>query len=57
MLMGMCEKAPVKGHHATALQSSACARSLIESLTEARADIRRAIDPAFLMRERSLRNI
>jgi hypothetical protein len=55
-LMEMCEKTPVKGHHATALQSSACAPSLIESLTEARADIRRGIDPAFLMCERSLHN-
>jgi CHAT domain-containing protein/Flp pilus assembly protein TadD len=56
LLMEMRKLEPTKGHDATALQASerARARSLIESLTEARADIRRGIDPALLGRERAL---
>ncbi len=47
---------PNRGHEATALQASerARARSLIESLTEARADIWRGVDPKLLAQERSL---
>jgi CHAT domain-containing protein/tetratricopeptide (TPR) repeat protein len=56
LLMEMHGREPARGHDATALQSSerARARSLIESLTEARADIRRGVDPKLLAQERSL---
>jgi CHAT domain-containing protein/tetratricopeptide (TPR) repeat protein len=56
LLMQMHKREPAKGHDAAALQASerARARSLIESLTEARADIRKGVDPALLMRERAL---
>ena len=56
LLMEMRKLEPTKSHDATALQASerARARSLIESLTEARADIRRGIDPALLGHERAL---
>jgi CHAT domain-containing protein/tetratricopeptide (TPR) repeat protein len=56
LLMEMRKREPTMGHDATALQANerARARSLIESLTEARADIRKGIDPALLAREREL---
>src|SRR5262249_36040244 len=47
---------PSQRHDAVALQASerARARSLLELLIEARADIRQGVDPALLERERSL---
>jgi hypothetical protein len=56
LLMEMSKREPAKNHDATALQASerARARSLIESLTEARADIRRGVDPNLLAQERTL---
>ena len=54
--MQMHSREPAKGHDAAALQASerARARSLLESLAEARADIRRGADPKLLAQERSL---
>ena len=56
LLMQMHKKRPSEGMAADALQASerARARSLLESLAEARADIRQGIDPTLLDRERSL---
>ena len=56
LLMQMHKQRPSEGMAAAALQASerARARSLVESLSEARADIRQGIDPALLERERSL---
>ena len=56
LLMRMHSQEPAKGHIAAALEASerARARSLLESLTEARADIRRGADPKLLEQERSL---
>src|SRR5262249_36670027 len=56
LLMRLDERHPSQGHDRAALQASerARARSLLEMLTEARADIRRGVDPALLERERSL---
>ena len=56
LLMQMHKKRPSEGIAADALQASerARARSLVESLAEARADIRQGIDPTLLDRERSL---
>jgi len=56
LLMEIHSLEPTRGHDAAALQASerARARSLIESLTEARADIRRGVDPKLLAQERSL---
>jgi CHAT domain-containing protein/Tfp pilus assembly protein PilF len=56
LLMEIHSQEPTGGHDAAALQASerARARSLIESLTEARADIRRGVDPKLLAQERSL---
>ncbi len=56
LLMQMHRQEPGKNHHAAALQATerSRARSLLESLTEARADIRRGVDPNLLARERSL---
>jgi CHAT domain-containing protein len=55
--MQMHKQEAGKSHDAAALHASerSRARSLIESLTEARADIRRGVDPDLLARERSLR--
>ena len=54
--MQMHKKRPSEGIAADALQASerARARSLVESLAEARAGIRQGIDPTLLDRERSL---
>jgi CHAT domain-containing protein/tetratricopeptide (TPR) repeat protein len=48
---------PAAGHDAAALQANerARARSLLELLTEARADIRQGVDPRLSERERDLR--
>ena len=56
LLMRLRSLEPAKGHDAAALQASerARARSLLESLAEARADIRRGADPKLIERERLL---
>jgi CHAT domain-containing protein len=56
LLMRLHQQQPTQGHDAVALQASerARARSLLESLVEARADIRQGVDPHLLERERSL---
>lgn len=56
LLMRLHEQSPGAGHDALALQASekARARALLDSLVEARADIRQGGDPALLARERSL---
>ncbi len=57
LLMQLHNRSPAQGIAADALQASerARARSLAESLSEGRADIRQGIDPALLEHERSLR--
>jgi len=57
LLMELHRQRPSEGHDAAALQASerARARSLLEILTEARADIRQGVDPGLLDRERVLR--
>jgi len=54
LLMSLHKQQPNEGHDGTALETSerARARSLLETLTEANADIRQGIDPALLERER-----
>ena len=56
LLVRLHEKEPGVGHDAAALRASerARARVLLEALIEARADIRRGVDPALLESERSL---
>jgi CHAT domain-containing protein/Tfp pilus assembly protein PilF len=56
LLMRLHQRQPSDGHDAAALQASerARARSLLETLTEARADIRQGVDPEWLERERTL---
>jgi len=56
LLMHMHKQHPVNGHDALALQVTerARARSLLETLNEARADIRQGVDPTLLQRERTL---
>lgn len=56
LLMQMHKDHPSAGHQSIALQASerARARSLLDMLTEARADIRHGADPVLLDRERSL---
>lgn len=56
LLMRLHKQQPSKGYDAAALQSyeRARARSLLDLLTEARADIRQGIDPSLLGRERAL---
>jgi CHAT domain-containing protein/Tfp pilus assembly protein PilF len=56
VLMRLHQRQPSAGHDAAALQSSeqARARSLLEILTEAHADIRQGVDTVLLERERSL---
>lgn len=56
LLMRLHEQSPASGHDALALQASerARARSLLDSLAEARADIRQGVDQTLLERERSL---
>jgi CHAT domain-containing protein/Tfp pilus assembly protein PilF len=55
-LMQQHKKSPSAGYDALALQTSelARARSLLESLSEARTDLRQGVDPQLLERERSL---
>ena len=56
LLMRLHRLDPAGGYDALALQASerARARSLLDSLTEARADIRQGVAPALLERERAL---
>jgi CHAT domain-containing protein/tetratricopeptide (TPR) repeat protein len=56
LLMQMHRSQPAAGFDAAALQASerSRARSLLDILTEARADIRQGVNPALLERERSL---
>lgn len=56
LLMQMHKQQPSKGYDALALQASerARARSLLEILVEANADIRQGVEPKLLERERSL---
>ena len=57
VLMKMHKESPSAGHDQLALQMSerARARSLLEALSESRADIRQGIDPQLFERERTLR--
>jgi len=59
LLMRLHKQRPSEGFDALALQASekSRARSLLESLTEARAEIRQGVDPALLERERALRQM
>src|SRR5262245_25723068 len=59
LLMRLHKQRPSEGFDALALQASekSRARSLLELLTEARAEIRQGVDPALLERERSLRQM
>jgi CHAT domain-containing protein len=56
LLMQQHKQQPSKGYDALALQASerARARSLLELLTEARADIRQGVNPKLLEQERTL---
>ncbi len=56
LLMRLHKQQPSKGYDALALQASerARARSLLDLLTEANADIRQGVDPKLLAAERSL---
>jgi CHAT domain-containing protein/uncharacterized protein HemY len=56
LLMRMHREEPAKGYDALAMQASerARARSMIEMLAEAHADIRQGVAPALLARERGL---
>ena len=57
LLMRLHKQHPSEGFDAAALQASekSRARSLLELLKEARAEIRQGVDPALLERERALR--
>ncbi len=59
LLMRLHKQRPSEGFDALALQASekSRARSLLELLTEARAELRQGVDPALLERERSLRQM
>ena len=56
LLMQMHGQSPAAGHAATALHVAerARARSLLDALAEAQADIRAGVDPALVERERTL---
>jgi CHAT domain-containing protein/tetratricopeptide (TPR) repeat protein len=56
LLMHLHQQQPSAGHDSTALQASERrrARSLLETLAEANADIRQGVDPTLVARERSL---
>ncbi|MBC1238372.1 CHAT domain-containing tetratricopeptide repeat protein [Nostoc sp. 2RC] len=56
LLMQLHKQEPSKGYDALALQTSerARARSLLELLTEAKADIRQGVEPKLLFQERDL---
>jgi CHAT domain-containing protein/tetratricopeptide (TPR) repeat protein len=56
LLMRLHQESPAKGHDAAALQASerARARSLLETLSEARIDIREGVDSQLLAQEQEL---
>jgi CHAT domain-containing protein len=56
VLMRLHKQSPAEGYDVMALQMSerGRARSLLETLSEARADIRRGVDPTLLTRERTV---
>src|SRR5262249_8144215 len=56
LLMKLHKQKPAEGFNAVALQASerSRARSLLETLSEARADIREGVDASLVERERSL---
>ena len=58
LLMRLHQESPAKGHDAAALQASerARARSLLETLSEVRIDIREGVDPQLLAREQALQH-
>ena len=58
LLMQLHKQQPSKGYDAKALHVSerARARSLLDLLTEAKADIRKGVEPDLLQRERTLQN-
>jgi len=58
LLMQLHKQQPTQGYDALALQASerARARSLLELLTEARADIRTGVNPELVERERTVRH-
>ena len=58
LLMRLHQESPAKGHNAAALRASerARARSLLETLSEARIDIREGVDPQLLAREQALQH-
>ncbi|MEW6734284.1 MAG: CHAT domain-containing protein, partial [Acidobacteriota bacterium] len=57
LLMQLHQRYPERGYNAEALQASerARARTLLEMLVEARADLRRGVDPQLLAQEQGLR--
>lgn len=59
VLMRLHKQHPADGYNAKALQASerARARSLLETLAEASADIRQGVDPVLLERERSIQQL
>ncbi len=59
ILMRLHKQQPTKGYDTKAIQASerARARSLLETLTEANADIRQGVDPGLLERERSVQQL
>ncbi|HEY2932826.1 MAG TPA: CHAT domain-containing protein [Acidobacteriota bacterium] len=59
LLMALHQKFPDRGFDAAALQASerARARTLLEILNEANADIRQGVDPALLARERQVQQL
>ncbi|MBA4124994.1 MAG: CHAT domain-containing protein [Acidobacteria bacterium] len=59
ILMRLNKQHPARGYDAKAIQASerARARSLLETLSEANADIRRGIDPTLLEHERSIQKL
>ena len=59
LVMRLHKQQPTKGYDAKALQANekARARSLLETLAEANADIRQGVDPILLERERSVQQL
>lgn len=59
LLMELHEREPEKGYDALALRNSerSRARSLLESLSESRAELRKGVDAELLERERSLQDL
>jgi CHAT domain-containing protein/predicted negative regulator of RcsB-dependent stress response len=59
LLMQLHKEQPTAGFAAKAFQASesACARVLLETLTESEADLRQGVDPELLKRERALQQL